>query len=274
MTTETLDRAALLADLGAVAEDFAIEWLPSCDSTNTQLLARAEAGAASGAVIVAATQTAGRGRRGRQWLAAPGDSLTLSLLWRFAPGRVPIGLSLAVGVAVARALEKVGAGETALKWPNDILLRGRKLGGILVELVSGAPHAAVIGIGINRRLPAALPPDVRATAAALDEACVVTGETLLAALLVELHVALHAFAANGFAALRADWLARHAYQDAPVMLLTDFASPRQGICRGVNEEGALLLEVDGRIERVLSGEISLRPLPTTGMSGASTPPSR
>jgi BirA family biotin operon repressor/biotin-[acetyl-CoA-carboxylase] ligase len=175
---------------------------------------------------------------------------------------VPIGLSLVAGVAVARALEKVGAGEAALKWPNDILLRGRKLGGILVELVSGAPHAAVIGIGINRRLPAALPPDVRTTAAALDEACAVSGETLLAALLVELHTVLRAFAADGFAALRADWLARHAYQDMPVMLLSDFAPPRQGICRGVNEEGALLLEVDGRIERVLSGEISLRPVMT------------
>jgi BirA family biotin operon repressor/biotin-[acetyl-CoA-carboxylase] ligase len=257
----SLDLAALRAALGATAEQFAIDWLPSCDSTNTQLLARAEAGAASGTVIVAATQTAGRGRRGRGWLAEPGDSLTFSLLWRFAPGRVPIGLSLAMGVAVARALEKVGAGETALKWPNDILLRGRKLGGILVELVSGTPHAAVIGIGLNRRLPAALPPEVRAIAAALDEACVVSGETLLAALLIELHVALRAFAADGFAVLRADWLARHAYQDAPVMLLADFAPPRQGICRGVNEEGALLLEVGGRVERVLSGEISLRPLP-------------
>ena len=120
----------------------------------------------------------------------------------------------------------------------------------------------MIGIGINRRLPATLPPGVRATAAALDEACVVTGETLLAALLVELHVALHPFAAKRFAALRADWLARHAYQDALVELRADFAPPRQGICRGVNNEGALLLEIDGHIERVLSGEISLRPVMT------------
>jgi BirA family biotin operon repressor/biotin-[acetyl-CoA-carboxylase] ligase len=105
----------------------------------------------------------------------------------------------------------------ALKWPNDILFQGKKLGGILVELVPGAPHAAVIGIGINQRLPATLPPDVRATAAALDGAMAgqVDNCALLATVLSELLAVLD----NG---------------------------------------GALLLEVDGRIERILSGEISLR----------------
>jgi BirA family biotin operon repressor/biotin-[acetyl-CoA-carboxylase] ligase len=284
--TSTLDAPRLVAALGQASRRFDVDLLPQCDSTNSMLLNRAEVGAASGTVVAATLQTAGRGRRGREWIAAPGDSLTFSLLWRFAPGSVPIGLSLAVGVAVARALEKVmrsgiqpdGAGDTpqrfesdrrgysavsgkhpwgvALKWPNDVLYQGKKLGGILVELLPGAPHVAVIGIGINRRLPAALPHDVRATATALDDPIEIN--VLLAALLSELLTVLESFAIAGFAALRADWLARHAFQDAPVVLLSDFSPSRHGICRGVDKDGALLLEVDGHIERILSGEISLR----------------
>lgn len=272
--TASLNVPELVIALGEAACRFDIDVLPRCDSTNAVLMSRAEIGAPSGTVVVAEEQTAGRGRRGRAWIAAPGDSLTFSVLWRFAPGTLPMGLSLAAGVAVARALEKtlhgsvekVGADDTvqqgmsgvktALKWPNDILLNGKKLGGILIELVPGAPHAAVIGIGINHRLPAALPPDVRATAAALGAA--VDSHVLLAAILIELLSVLETFSQAGFAALRPDWLARHAFQDASIVLLADFSSPRQGICRGVDSAGALLLEVNGRIERVLSGEISLR----------------
>ena len=252
--------AAISDKLGAAARRFDIDVLPSCDSTNAVLLNRAEAGAPSGTVVIAEEQTAGRGRRGRSWFASPGDSLTFSLLWRFAPGTAPAGLSLAVGVAVARALQSAGAGGIALKWPNDILREGRKLGGILVELVPGAPHAAVIGIGINLRLPAGMPEEVRATSAALSA----NGEALdpndlYGALLGELLITLEAFAALGFAAIRPEWMAHHAFQDARVSLSTDFGPPRTGICHGVDTDGALLLEVDGRIERILSGEVSLRP---------------
>lgn len=252
--------AAIAAKLDAAACRFDIDVLPSCDSTNAVLLARAEAGAPSGTVVIATEQTAGRGRRGRSWFASPGDSLTFSLLWRFAPGTAPAGLSLAVGVAVARALQEVGAGGTALKWPNDILLNGRKLGGILIELVPGAPHAAVIGIGINLRLPAGMPDDVRAASAALCEANQVADENALyAALLGELLAVLESFARDGFSTLRPEWIQRHAFQDASVSLTSDFGPPRLGICRGVDGDGALLLEIDGRVERILSGEVSLRP---------------
>ena len=252
--------AAIAAKLDAAACRFDIDVLPSCDSTNAVLLARAEAGAPSGTVVIATEQTAGRGRRGRSWFASPGDSLTFSLLWRFAPGTAPAGLSLAIGVAVARALSKVGAGETALKWPNDILQNGRKLGGILIELVPGAPHAAVIGIGINLQLPAGMPDDVRAASAALCAVDQVADENALyAALLGELLAVLESFAGDGFAALRPEWIKRHAFQDARVSLASDFGPPRLGICRGVDGDGALLLEIDGRVERILSGEVSLRP---------------
>jgi BirA family biotin operon repressor/biotin-[acetyl-CoA-carboxylase] ligase len=252
---QSLNLAALALALGARARRFDADLLAECDSTNAVLLARAEADAPGGTVVIAERQTAGRGRRGRAWISAPGDSLTFSLLWRFAPGTAPAGLSLAVGLAVARGIAKLGAGDTVLKWPNDLLRDGRKLGGILVELVPGAPHAAVIGIGLNLRLPAALPAELRDGTAALGPC---DPNLLLAAILTELLAVLEVFGAAGFAPLRADWRARHAFEDAPVRLLSDFAPPRAGICRGVDTDGALLLEVDGRVERVLSGELSLR----------------
>lgn len=153
---------------------------------------------------------------------------------------------------------RVGAGDTALKWPNDILKDGRKLGGILIELVPGAPHAAVVGIGINLRLPDAMPKEVRAASSALDMRDA-DESRLYAALLAELLVTMERFAESGFASMRDDWEARHAYQNAKVVLLSDYGTPREGVCRGADSDGALLFESGGRVERVLSGEISLRP---------------
>jgi BirA family biotin operon repressor/biotin-[acetyl-CoA-carboxylase] ligase len=257
-----LDLTAILRTLGTQARRFDVDLLPECDSTNAVLLARAEAGAPGGTVVVAERQTAGRGRQGRRWISAPGDSLTFSLLWRFAPGTAPAGLSLAAGLAAAEAIAKVGAGGTApirLKWPNDLLHDGKKLGGILVELVPGAPHAAVIGIGLNLRLPAEMPDELRAASAAPD--IVADPNALLSILLIELLTMLESFAAGGFAPLHAAWTARHAFENVPVRLLSDFAPPRHGICRGVDADGALLFESDGCIERILSGEISLREAP-------------
>lgn len=255
----TLQLPSLVAALGAQAGRLEIDLLPVCDSTNAVLLARAEAGVPSGSVVVAETQIAGRGRRGRVWLSAPGDSLTFSLLWRFAPGILPAGLSLAVGLAVVRGLQKLGAGAAApvrLKWPNDVLIDGRKLAGILIELLPGAPHVAVIGIGLNLRLPATLPDELRQTSAMLGGD--VDPNRLLAAILVELLAVLEAYAAEGFVALRDAWRAHHAFENQAVRLLADFAPPRDGICRGVDADGALLFECDGRVERILSGEVSLR----------------
>jgi BirA family biotin operon repressor/biotin-[acetyl-CoA-carboxylase] ligase len=251
-----LELAAITRALGDSACRFDIDLQAECASTNAALLARADAGAAGGTVIVAERQTAGRGRQGRAWLSSPGDSLTFSLLWRFAPRTAPAGLSLAAGLAVAEAIQKVGAGGTALKWPNDLLKDGRKLGGILIELAPGSPHAAVIGIGINLRLPTGMPAELAAQSAALDGAC--DPNALLAAVLVELLAVLNTFAAGGFAPLRDAWTARHVFENAPIRLLSDFAPPRMGICRGVADDGALLLETGGRIERILSGEVSLR----------------
>lgn len=268
--------AAIAAALDArdgLACRFDIDVLAECDSSNSRLMARAEAGAPSGTVIVAERQTAGRGRRGRHWASAPGDSLTFSLLWRFPPDTALDGLSLAVGVALARALEDLGIEDIRLKWPNDVLLHGRKLAGILIELVAppraAQGPAAIIGIGLNLRLPADLPADVRAGAAALVDAVDMMdtapalldldANQLLAALLAALHAQLERFATAGFAALRGAWQQRHAHADLPVCLSDDFNPPRVGICRGVDADGALLLETADGLQRIVSGEVSLRP---------------
>jgi BirA family biotin operon repressor/biotin-[acetyl-CoA-carboxylase] ligase len=235
---------------------FDVDVLAACESTNSELMRRAEAGAASGTVVVAETQTAGRGRMGRTWFAAPGASLTFSLLWRFAPRSVPYGLSLAVGVALAEALAAVGVSEVALKWPNDVLRAGRKLAGVLVELAPGAPNVAVIGIGLNLRLPPDMPDDVKALAAALD--IDVAREELLARLLASLHGVLSEFAGNGFFAVRDRWLGRCAHLDMPVQILSDFAPPLSGRCVGIDVDGALMIETPVCVQRVLSGDVSLR----------------
>ena len=119
-----IDPVLLKTRLGNQAGRFDVDALDECDSTNSELLRRAEGGAPSGSVVVADRQSAGRGRRGRNWLSSPESSLTFSLLWRFSGNASTLsGLSLAVGVALAQAMENLGAQGVCLKWPNDVLLR-------------------------------------------------------------------------------------------------------------------------------------------------------
>ena len=253
----------LLAD---VAWRFHVDAIATCESTNTLLLERAEAGAPSGSVIVADRQTAGRGSRGRQWLASPEASLTFSVLWSFAGGMERLaGLSLAVGVAVIQALEACGARGVTLKWPNDILYRDAKLGGILIELqMSGERAQAVIGIGLNLSLPDnvsdaqgfALPP--AALAGLIDP--LPDRHVLFAQLLTALAEVFDRFSIGGFAAVREQWLKYHAWQDKPVRLLRDGRVEKEGICRGADADGALLVETASGVELCLSGDLSLRPL--------------
>lgn len=260
---EFLDAAAQRAQLGPQAPGFQLELLDECASTNTLLLERARGGAPSGSVIACELQSAGRGRRGSRWQSGLGGGLTFSLLWRFAQGAAGLsGLSLAVGVAVARALASLDIQAVQLKWPNDLLHAGRKLGGILIELQGDAagPSAAVIGVGLNVRLH----PTVRdaITQAATDMASI-SGQApqrnrLLAALLIELEQVLEQFAAQGFAPLRKEWMVHHAHQDKPVTLSSGDGKTVTGRAAGVAEDGALLLETARGLERFVSGELSLR----------------
>ena len=261
-----IDPSRLSALLGSARGRFAVDALAECASTNTLLLERAARGAPAGSVVVTDRQSAGRGSRGRSWLATPEASLTFSLLWAFDGGLERLaGLSLAVGVAVVRALEACGAAGIALKWPNDILLADAKLGGILVELHNDGERAcAVIGIGINLGLPGAgIERDGFALpAAALADALAELPERhlLLARLLGELAQVFDTFAEGGFSALRSHWQARNAWQDKPVQLLREGRVAMSGVCRGADADGALLVHTATGVERCLSGDLSLRPL--------------
>ena len=256
-----IDPVMLKTRLGALAGRFDVDALDECDSTNSELMRRAERGAPSGTVIVADRQSAGRGRRGRSWLSSPETSLTFSLFWRF-PGNASrlSGLSLAVGVALARALNGLGGAGIRLKWPNDVLLARQgefaKLAGILIELASDRRGTqAIIGIGLNLAAPAEALPQL---AAGLTEAGVVADRhQVLAAILAELADVHDVFAVQGFAGLREDWQRFHAWQDLPVQILGEGAVV-QGVCLGVDADGSLLLDTAHGIERIFSGDVSLR----------------
>lgn len=259
-----LDKQAIATALGARASAFSIELHESCTSSNSLLLEGAAQGAAHRSVLVCERQSAGRGRRGRSWVTLPGGSLAFSLLWRVPPDApTPTGLSLAVGVGVARALEHFQAANIALKWPNDVLHEGRKLAGILIELTSTGDGAlaAVIGIGLNLRLPVdfTVQGPFEATDLASAVSVLPSRERLLARVLLDSDDVLLAFAAGGFAAVREEWVARNAYRNAPIRLTFEHGAPLEGRFAGVDDDGALLLLTDNGVQRVVSGDVSLRP---------------
>lgn len=258
---DLLAAADVAAAGGASAGTLKLEILDSCASTNTLLMERARAGAAHGSVIACELQLAGRGRLGRPWQSGLAGGLTFSLLWRFDSSAAGLaGLSLAVGVAVARALERAGVAGVQLKWPNDILHGGRKLAGILIETGGEAngPSAAVIGIGINTRLDAAVREaiDQPVTDVASLADPVPSRSVLLGTVLDELVALLTEFSHRGFAPFRDEWQQRHAHQNRRVSLLGAGKSSVEGEALGVAEDGALLLGSAGGVQRIISGDLS------------------
>lgn len=257
-----LDAAAVAKLLGPRARRFHVEVVEHVDSTNSALLERAEAGGAPGTVLATELQSAGRGRRGRSWASGLGGALTFSLLWRFEQGAAALtGLSLVVGLAVARALASLGAADVRLKWPNDILHQGRKLGGILIEVRGDAlgPTAAVIGIGLNVRVPAALEARIdQPVSDTMRAGAGVDRNRLLAAVLQELAELLDAFARHGFAPLEPEYRRWHALQDAPVLVNLGDGKPVRGHARGTADDGALIVETSEGVRRFHGGEVSLR----------------
>ena len=241
-------------------------YFESIGSTNDVAATLAAAGDQEGTVVIADAQTAGRGRRGRVWTAVAGGSLTFSLGWRFEQGAGFVaGLSLAVGVAVVRALEAEGLAGVELKWPNDLVHRHLKVGGILVELNGDAlgPSTVVVGVGLNIRLPQAVKRDIAQpvsdlAAVAGRGAAPIDRNRLLARLVAELAGSLSQYAAQGFVPFAAEWQRRHAYQGKPVKLLLPDGESVKGTVAGVDPTGALVLADGPRRARFLAGEISLR----------------
>lgn len=259
-------RLAMLAEERGAAVPVSVEVVDQVDSTSSELMRRAQRRDVHGVALAAEWQSAGRGRRGRTWTAVVGGSLTFSLGWRFEQGAGFLaGLSLAVGVAVARALEAEGYTGIALKWPNDLIHRHLKIGGILIEVNGDAlgPSTTVIGVGLNVRLPAAarraIPvPVTDLTSIAGRKAKPIDRNRLLARLLAELAVVLEQYAKDGFASFAVEWQRRHAYQGKLVSLLLPDGATVIGKVAGVDASGALVLADGPRRARFLSGEISLR----------------
>lgn len=258
-----LDAARVAEHLGPAAAAYAIHLHDSLSSTNTALMAAAAAGAADGTLFCCEHQQSGKGRRGRHWHSVVGGSLTFSVLWRFDSGLQSLaGLSLVVGLAIARAVNRHSRHPARLKWPNDVLVDYRKLAGILVE-VQGDMHGAalaVVGIGLNVRLNEAQRNAVDQAVIDLAELGVEVGRSqLLADCLLELHAALTLFRQRGFAALREDWQLLDAYAGRAVTLSLPDARKVQGVASGVDETGAFLLrDAEARVAAYSGGEISLR----------------
>ena len=254
--TADADAAARLQQqLAARGLPCAVQWCAEIDSTNAEALRRVRAAPTSPPqCLVAGAQSAGRGRQGRSWIDAD-DSAMMSLAWPFAPGCAVGALSLAVGVWLAQTLQGLGADAVRLKWPNDVLLRGAKLAGVLVELAdTPAARWAVIGIGVNLRRP----PGVDGAAALADVLPQATRWSVLDALLPALLQALPVYAQAGFAPWQPTWNALHAWAAAEVRLLEAGQLRGAGVARGVDADGCLLLDTGHGVERVHSGDVSLR----------------
>jgi len=258
-----LDADLIRACLGVENSALHIEILDHAASSNALLLQRASQGAANGTVLAVEWQTAGRGRLGRTWHSGLGDALTFSLLWRFESGLAALsGLSLAVGVAMMRALAELGVHGVGLKWPNDVLLNEGKLAGILLEAQGDmlGPSAVVIGIGLNLTVPDTLRERIDQTVSDLASLDMPLPERnrVLALSLKNLAAVLREFADRGFAPLRAEWESHHVFQMRPVKLSLPDGSLVAGTVMGVTDEGALRLATEQGEQIFHAGEVSLR----------------
>jgi len=221
-------------------------------------------------LVTAEWQAKGRGRRGRDWHAALGSGLMFSFLWRSGrPAAQLSGLSLAVGVALVKGLRSIGLARAQVKWPNDIQVGGAKLAGVLIELAADkyasdvmGPSTAVIGIGINVSGGEALTRQVGQSVTDLHAHLGwVDRNDLLLHLITALDEDLARFERDGFAAFHDDWHACHAHQDEQVCIQPGKGEAISGVARGVDAQGALLLETSAGLCTFHSGEVSLRAMP-------------
>ena len=263
-----------LLDEQAVRDTMAVDSLPllamldlrdAIGSTNAEAMSQIAAGRGSGYVCTAEQQTAGRGRRGREWVSPYARNLYLSAVWEYEQGAAVLeGMSLAVGVVVARALAACGVPPVQLKWPNDLLYEGAKLGGILLEM-TGDPAGAcqvVVGIGVNVSMPGKAAEGIDQSwtdVSRINSGSPLDRNLLLAAILDELLPMLASFEATGFEAWRDEWLLLDAYAGADVVLHSG-NKKTAGKAMGVDKRGALLLQtVSAGVQAIYGGEISLRP---------------
>jgi BirA family biotin operon repressor/biotin-[acetyl-CoA-carboxylase] ligase len=257
-------RERLSPDVRDRIKNLDVAW--SVDSTNTVLLSRAHPPGGSSEVMLAEYQTAGRGRRGRAWLAPPGGSICLSLSWTFR--EVPANLSalgLVIGVCKLRALRELGIAHAKLKWPNDVLVEDRKLGGILIELraESGGPACVVIGIGVNVALGKPLLAKIAETGIAATDLITAglahPSRNAVAGALVDSCIrGLLEFEREGLRPFIEVWRDADALRGRMVDLRAGTDEVVHGLARGVDLHGALLVETPEGLKKFISGDVTVR----------------
>jgi BirA family biotin operon repressor/biotin-[acetyl-CoA-carboxylase] ligase len=233
-----------------------VQVLGRCTSTNSLLLAR---GAAHPVLLATNQQSAGRGRRGRRWHSPSGAGILFSVALPLRrPVRELAGLSIVAGLAAVRALRALGASDVGLRWPNDLLVRGAKLGGILVETrAQGAGCLAVVGVGVNHRAVPGLGARLRRRVAALEQLLrpLPQRNAVIGALGRELLAALAAFDAGGFEAFRADWASLDAYAGQRLRVRLADGRTLAGTSAGVAPDGALQLRTRRGLRTVRDGRV-------------------
>ena len=263
---ELIDEDYILSALNAAANSFLTELdvQHSVDSTNTMAMQRLLAGSAHGYVCCAEHQAQGRGRRGRTWVSPFGQSLYLSAVVEFSEGAAALeGLSLAVGVALVRAMRDVAVADVGLKWPNDVLRDDKKVAGILLEMTGDpAGHCqVVVGVGVNVALTADLSDVVDQPWTDLVSANPNLSRNEFAAVLLNhLLPLLQSFHQVGFSAYRDEWESMSLHTGRLVGLHTAGETVVEGELLGVTQSGALRLRVNGSEQQFSGGEVSLRPV--------------
>ncbi|MCF2947689.1 bifunctional biotin--[acetyl-CoA-carboxylase] ligase/biotin operon repressor BirA [Paraglaciecola aquimarina] len=256
---DMLDQKAIVGSIKQLAQNM-VEVLNVVDSTN-QYVKDKKGELPKGFVCLAEAQTAGRGRHGRQWVSPYGASLYLSMHWHFTGGYSVLGgLSLAIGVAIESTLDKAGIHGIKLKWPNDIYAQGKKLAGVLIEVEGhmGAGCDCVIGIGLN----IALPQNVENIDQPWIDLSSLEQQTInrnkLAAILIdELHQTLNLFEQQGLSPFIQKWRELDVYANKNIKLVMGHKTI-EGIGRGIDPSGAVLVETNQGIQAFHGGEISVR----------------
>lgn len=239
-----------------------IEIYSDISSTNDYLMSHIQKNIPQGSVCLAEHQSAGRGRRGRQWISPFGSHIYMSMYWHLEQGMsAAMGLSVVAALAVSDAIKSLYQIEVELKWPNDIYINGTKLAGILIDLEGQAlePCHSVIGLGLNVNMPFQSAAEIDQPWTDLQSHILTPiDRNILVAKLIEcLKLRLIEHASSGINNMLNDWQQADVYLNKRVRLLTG-EKETLGICRGINNQGALLLEIEGFIKPVYGGEVSLR----------------
>jgi len=268
--TEPLDaakiRGRLPRELRQLVARLETEW--SIGSTNTALLGRPGSKIGTTEVLLAEYQSAGRGRRGRSWLAPPGGAICLSLSWTFREVPPDLGaLGLVIGVCALRVLSSLNVRNLGLKWPNDLLVDERKLGGVLIDLraESAGPAYVVIGIGLNvalgegvlRKIAQTGLPAVDLASAGVTAA---SRNAVAAGLIAECLRGLREFEREGLRPFSEEWRNADALRGRPVEVRAAEGTTTRGYARGIDVRGALMLETPAGVKRFISGDVTVRPM--------------